>query len=609
MNSLLKPPHSILAIICLSMSSMLTQTTEATVRWRAVDGKLETPPPTAEASMDAASVFPKTKGNPVFLSPFAIKKGDVISFATEVEIIVTEADSGAEGQAGVVLTMLPASSKNNYNPDAEHRQIVIVGTQSEEIRFAFRSKSAYGTGELLMVPTISYFGRPLRLTKMRWENHGSEADPQTLTQSSGSYPGQELDAPWRAQADEQIDRYRKADFQIQVVDRWGAPVSDLDIAVEQIRHAYPFGTAVVASRIVDAPREFAPDSGMTTELWLADNARYRKEIERNFNAVVFENDLKWPMWNGSNEAPANYDQQWTLRALDWFHHRQFTVKGHTIIWGSWRFSPPWLREKEGDLDAIQKAVLAHIRDIGNATADRTQLWDVLNEPMSHVNLIKLLGMDAVAEWFKEARAALPGVRLVMNEFDIVGNGGNEQRRADFTEFYHELVKRDAPIDVLGFQGHFWSDRFTAPTEVWRIIDEMHVATGLPFMISEFDINVPNEVLQAEYTRDFLTAWFAHPNTEAFIMWGFWGRAHWMGETGAMYRNDWSEKPSLLAYRDLVFRRWWTNASAATDLSGKTIIRAFQGRHRVTVTPPNGGAPIMRELDLPKEGRSVTIVIP
>ena len=129
------------------------------------------------------------------------------------------------------------------------------------------------------------------------------------------------------------------------------------------------------------------------------------------------------------------------------------------------------------------------------------------------------------------------------------------------------------------------------------------------MISEFDTNFPNEQLQADYYRDFLTAWFAHPATEAFIMWGFWGGAHWMGDAGAMFRRDWSEKPNLAAYRDLVYKDWWTRASRQTNAEGLTTVRAFHGRHRVTVTPPDGGAPIIRVLDLPAEGRTVDIVMP
>jgi GH35 family endo-1,4-beta-xylanase len=364
---------------------------------------------------------------------------------------------------------------------------------------------------------------------------------------------------------------------------------------------------VVASRIIDADRTFSPESGMTTEQWLRDNARYREALLSNFNTVVTENDLKWPQWNNHRTNPGVRSQEWTLEALNWLHDHEFTIKGHTMVWGSWRFTPEWLREKEDDPEALQQAILTHIRDIGNATATRTQYWDVLNEPMSHRNLIELLGTEKVADWFKEARSALNGDRLVMNEFDLVGNGGSAKRRASFLQFYEELDALGAPIDVIGFQGHFWSDRFTPPVDVWSIIDEVHERTGLPVMISEFDTNFPNEAMQAAYTRDFLTAWFAHPATEAFIMWGFWAGAHWMGEAGAMLRRDWSPKPNFDAYRQLVYGDWWTQEERRTDKAGKASLRAFHGRHAIRFEGPNGERAV-REVDLDADGYTLHVVL-
>lgn len=184
---------------------------------------------------------------------------------------------------------------------------------------------------------------------------------------------------------------------------------------------------------------------MTTELWLSDNARYRAEIERNFNTIVIENDLKWPQWSRT-QGRGIHHPEWSLAALGWFHERGITIKGHTMVWGSWRFTPEWLREQEGDPEALQTAILAHIRDIGHATSERTSYWDVLNEPMSHRNLIELLGMEKVVAWFKEARASLPGNRLLMNGFDLVGNGGSDQRLQNFIAFYAELKAAGAPLD-------------------------------------------------------------------------------------------------------------------------------------------------------------------
>ncbi|MCH8510088.1 MAG: endo-1,4-beta-xylanase [Kiritimatiellae bacterium] len=579
-----------------------------TARWRLPDGSIVAPPETETVTATSAILRPGTEGVPVFALPLDVKANDVLSLRLRVAAKRTDADEGADGQGGVILSLFPASSKNNYNPDAEHRQIVIVGTQAENIRIAVRLGADYAAGELLLVPTLSYFDRTLVVDEIEWAGHGPEANPEDLTASTISYPGQEADAPWREKAAVMIESHRKADLRIRILDRWGEPVEGVELDVEQVRHAYPFGTALVGSRIVDAPREFSPESGMTTEQWLADNVRYRAELERNFNTVVFENELKWPQWSRA-QAVGVHDQNWTLGALEWLREREYVVKGHTLVWGSWRFTPSWLREKEDEPEAIQRAALAHIRDIATATGTRTHYWDVLNEPMSHRNLIELLGTEKIVEWFQTAREALPGNRLVMNEFDLVGNGGNANRRANFLKFYQELHEAGAPLDVIGFQGHFWSDRFTAPEKIWEIIDEVHEATGLPLMISEFDTNFPNEQLQADYYRDFLTAWFAHPATEAFIMWGFWGGAHWMGDAGSMFRRDWSEKPNLASYRKLVYNDWWTRAILQTNAEGLADLRAFHGRHRITLTPAEGGLPITRTIDLPAEGRTVEIVMP
>lgn len=582
-----------------------------TVWWRATDGTLaEHRREAMDQPQKGVRVLPEAEGVPVLRFPFAIAAGEVVEVSLDVQAALREADAGAEGQADLVLTVLPAASRHNYNPNAEYRQIVIVGTQPETIRFAFRAGETYEEEGLLLVPTLSMFRRAVDILDARFTLHPEETDPTTLTRPARAYVGHEPDAPWRAEAAQRIDRYRKADLTIHVTDRWGQPVPNATVRIEQQRHAYPFGTAVVGTRLTDAPREFDPESFPDAEaaraLFIEDNAKYRQFLLENFNAVVFENELKWPQWAGVR--PDLYQQEWSLQAIEWLRERDFVIKGHCMVWGSWRFTPEWLREKEDDVEALQTAVRTHIRDIGNATADRAHYWDVLNEPMSHRNLIELLGMEAVAEWFKEAREAVPNTRLVMNEFDLVGNGGNPTRRARFIEFYKTLQELGGEMDVIGLQGHFWSERFTAPEDVWRIIDELYEATGLPMMISEFDTNFPNEQMQADYTRDFLTAWFAHPKTEAFLMWGFWGGAHWMGDAGALIRRDWTTKPAFYAYRDLVYSDWWTRASLRTDSAGRAQERVFHGQHKIVVEGADG-AGIARTIHVPSGGIEITIVIP
>lgn len=599
-------------VAALAQSNLSAQIHELQndVRWLDRQQVLQPHAPEGALHADSGLIVCRSHSHrPMLTLPFAVASGDVIAIEIELEATTTATESDT-GQAGLILSILPTEIQGIRNHEVDFRQIVLIGSEPERFRFAFVSPQSYAMGESGLLFALSYFHRPVWVKSISVVNHGKDIEPEALTAGVTSYIGQEADAPWRAIAQELIRRHRMADITVIVTDREGNPLPDATVSVVQREHAYPFGTAGVASRIVDGDREFNPQRFPDPEAARAqfpiDNIRYRKALLENFNTVVYENDLKWPQW-GHDRPGGNFNQHWTMDSMDWLRKHRIAIKGHTMVWGSWRFSPEWLRDMADSPERLQSAVLTHIRDIGNATGDYATWWDVLNEPMSHRDVIELLGTGAVAEWFKEARIAMPDVRLVINEFDLVGNGGNADRRNNFIAFCHELLSHDAPIDVIGFQGHFWSDRLTPPETIWRIIDEVHTALERPVMISEFDMNLPNEALQAAYTGDFMTAWFAHPATEAFIMWGFWGGNHWMGDTGAMIRNDWSLKPVYHVYRDLVFNQWWTRASTTTNADGVATIRAFHGRHDITVAM-DGRLSAPRRLTLGADGRTLHVVL-
>ena len=603
-------PSILFSTLTLLLSMIQHTHADLPPRWRTPEGALTPAPAEAEAAPGTVLASAGTEGEPVFLAPQALNADEVVSVTFDLEIVQSEADDGAAGQAGIILSAFSAHTESTQNHHATQRWILILGQQTETFHLAFRTQQAYDAEELMLHLSPAYFGRTVRLSNLSVQNHGSDTTVAEHSAPAVSYAGHAPDAAWRTEAARKIDAHRKADLHLVITDRLGQPVPNAEIHIQQLRHDYPFGTAVIGWRLADAPivldPEQFPDSEAAMAQFTADNARYREELKKNFNTIVFENELKWPQWAGSR--PSRFRQSWSLDALRWLRTHAFDIKGHTVVWGSWQVTPAWLKDLEAEPESVQAAVLTHIRDVSNATSDFTRWWDVLNEPMSHRSVIELVGMENVAEWFKTAREFLPDTRLVMNEFDIVGNGGSPTRRQNFIAFAQELEEHGAPIDVIGFQAHFWSSRLTPPETIWEIIDEVHQATGRPLMVSEFDMNLPNETLQADYTRDFLTAWFAHPATEAFIMWGFWGGAHWMGDTGAMFRSDWTPKPNLTAWRDLVYGEWWTQETVRTDARGRVSLRAFQGTHEIRLSNPYRDD-LVREIHLPAEGRTLHMVSP
>jgi hypothetical protein len=140
-----------------------------------------------------------------------------------------------------------------------------------------------------------------------------------------------------------------------------------------------------------------------------------------------------------------------------------------------------------------------------------------------------------------------------------------------------MFEQGAPVDGVGMQGHF--DRITPPALMQTIIERFSTLP-VQLAITEFDINMADEELQAEYTRDVMTMIFSQPKFTDFLMWGFWEKSHWL-PLGAMYRADWSSKPNALVYNDLLFREWWTNASGESDATGRFATRGFKGSYNVT----------------------------
>lgn len=371
---------------------------------------------------------------------------------------------------------------------------------------------------------------------------------------------------WREAAEKRIDEIRKDTLTVRVVDAAGRPVAGANIKVTMTEHEFGFGTAVAARQLLG--------EGENSE-------RYRQFIRDNFNMAVLENDLKWPQWDRDRE-PA-------LEAVKWLReHGISRVRGHTLVWPSWRWLPKELKALEADPPALRERVRAHIEDIVTATRGTLVHWDVLNEPYSEKDLMRILGNQVMAEWFKEARRHDANTTMFINDYGILSERGEKREHQDhYYQTIRDLLAQGAPLEGIGMQGHFSEP--TAPEKMLEILNRFG-EFGLPIAITEFDFRTKDEDLQAQFFRDFLTLCFSHPRVKWFLMWGFWEARHWRPDA-AMIRRDWSEKKNFAVWRELVYGRWWTRAEAVTDASGVALVRGYLGRHRVEAAREGGKASV------------------
>jgi endo-1,4-beta-xylanase len=226
-------------------------------------------------------------------------------------------------------------------------------------------------------------------------------------------------------------------------------------------------------------------------------------------------------------------------------------------------------------------------------------WDVINEPFANHDLMDILGREEMVEWFKMAKNLDPKPRLFINDYpSLDGAATSNPHLNHFYDTITFLQKNGAPLEGIGFQGHFGSN-VVPPERVLSGLDRF-AKFGLPIAITEFDMDTQDEDLQARYMRDFLTATFSHPSVDSVIMWGFWEGRHWM-PNAALYRQDWSIKPHGQVWLDLVKKAWWTNAQGATNTKGEYSTRGFYGDYIVTVNANGKTKTVNAKLQKGKSG--------
>jgi GH35 family endo-1,4-beta-xylanase len=371
---------------------------------------------------------------------------------------------------------------------------------------------------------------------------------------------------------------------VAVRDAGGFPVPGANVAVRMKRHAFGLGSAVDGGRLLGFYGT------------IADRQKYQAMITNWFNKVVLENDLKWPSWEANPSTAKS--------TLAWLTQRGVAVRGHNLIWPSAQFLPANVPPLYGDPAALRQRINQHFTDILTQVTGQCVEWDVINEPYSNHEVMDVLGVNEKIAWFKLARTLEPRAALFLNEYgNLEAAGLNSAQSNDFFKQLKFLRDGGAPLGGIGMQGHF-SSFLSSPDNLLAMLDRFGTF-GLPIEATEFDVDVPDETVQADYLRDFMTTLFSHPSVNGILMWGFWEVQHWR-PNAALFRANWELKPNGVMWSNLVFREWWTTTNVVTDASGNATVRAFKGDYAVGVSTPGHSLESLTSL---ADNRTLTVVVP
>jgi GH35 family endo-1,4-beta-xylanase len=482
--------------------------------------------------------------------------------------IISRAESG-EGQITAVF------ERAGQPYDKSLQQVCSAGKEWKEFSLPFEAHADFAAGAANLVLHCGHALQTIEVSDVRLVNHARAVKLTDLPRTRFSYAGREADAPWRKAPQERIEKIRKGDLAIRVVDAAGKPVANADVNVVMKRHAFPFGSAVAADMLL---RE-GPDA-----------QKYREYITRLFNRVVMENDLKWQGWEGNRKR--------AIEGVDWLLKQGVEVRGHNLIWPGWRFLPRDLQQLKNDPEKLRKRIKDHILDEATAMKGRLVEWDVINEPYTNKDVQAILGDAEMIEWFKLARQGDDKAVLFLNDYPIL-RGGSEGHVDHFEKTIKMLIDGGAPIGGIGVQCHYASSPPGIPQLIAGL--DRFGKFNLPIAITELDINADDEQLQADFMRDHMIATFSHPAVDSIIMWGFWEGRHWAPKA-ALYARDWSVRPVGAAWENLVLKEWMTNVTVKTDARGVAKVRGFLGDYEIS-----SGA-VTEKARLGRDGASVRVVV-
>lgn len=345
------------------------------------------------------------------------------------------------------------------------------------------------------------------------------------------------------------------------------------VTVEQIRHEFWFG-ATLATGV------------FTGRMSPEDSAKWKEIFTSHFNAGVIEASFKWHEME-QERGKVNY--AFVDAMLAWADQQGIPLRGHCIYWGVPNRVQDWVKALTDD--ELRLSLEQRGRSIGARYRDRFAEFDLNNEMMHANYYAQRLGQQItlnMASWVKDGD---PNAKLFVNDYDITT--GN--RLDDYVKQIKELLAMGVPLSGIGVQGHLHGDSLdTAALE--RSLDELS-KFNLPIRITEFNfpgqrskyytgdrtakLSPEEENVKAEALKNFYRICFAHPAVNGIMMWGFWEGANWIPQS-SLYKRDWTPTPAAAAYRDLVFNQWWTHWSGEAGRDGQAVVRAYYGKHRVTV---------------------------
>ena len=403
---------------------------------------------------------------------------------------------------------------------------------------------------------------------------------------------------------ENIEKYRKGNMTISVIDENGNAVPNAKIKVNQIKHEFKFGANL-----------FLLDELETDEK----NKLYTDYFKNIFNMATLP--FYWSSIEpekGKLRYDKNSEKYYRRPPIDlcmeYCEENGIEPREHALAYE--HHFPKWL--SGATVDEIKEALENRYKEIAKRYADKIPTIEVTNEMLWDYNAgaTKFYNENDYVEWcFKLAERYFPNNQLVINEFTDACWWANCRATDSYYAYIEANLLKGAKIDAIGMQYHMFCNRnaeiekakiFYNPISLYKHMD---LYSSLINHLQVTEITIPaysnekeDEEIQAKILEYLYTVWFSHPSMEQIIYWNLvdgyayvenptpeairWSQGNMsIGENvyyGGLFRFDMTPKPAYYALDNLINKKWHTELNLILNDEGCVNFRGFYGDYEIEI---------------------------
>ncbi len=384
--------------------------------------------------------------------------------------------------------------------------------------------------------------------------------------------------PWRQKANDRIGQVRKEDLHLKVLRSNGRPYANQKVFVRLKKHAFHFGV-VINGRDFLEPGKARRKAPAAPDLRYSLDERF-KLLGQFASYVGFGNDLKYKLSGGEGKDHG----MMTEVLLPRLRGMGLGIRGHTLIWPGWEHMHKNVQGLKNDPAGVEAFCNKQI--VEYAELWDVDEWDVVNETRGNQDIQKLLGKEALLDWFylAEKHVKNRGGLLYLNENRVVSFPVDRQRR-NLQLFYDEakyLLDNGSPLSALGFQSRFRTKE--KPEEIYERL-EFFRALNLPIKATEFEIvdgegDRWTEEERARYTGELMTIYFSHDLVNGIMVWSWMCQV--LDTEGRSMIDSNGIKLNGKIWLYLARKHWHTEEMLKSNNKGVVSIRGFLGDYEVLI---------------------------